>query len=82
MVYQCNWIFVFSEIFKLERYIWGKLGTQVDLKVIILDEITKKMGFAGEENESEPWGTPKWSGLVDERNNVGHWELRVRQEER
>jgi len=30
----------------------------VDLKVIILDEITKKMGFDGEENESE-WGTPK-----------------------
>lgn len=41
---------MFSEIFKLERYIW--LGTQVDLKVIILDEITKKMGFDGEEKMS------------------------------
>lgn len=40
-----------------------KLGTQVDLKVIILDEITKKMGFDGEENESEPWALKvKWFG--------------------
>lgn len=53
----------------------------MDLKVMILDDITKKMGFGKEEKMSELQNTLKLGGLLNERNITGHGEqLTARQD--